>query len=289
MSSHTVVARLRRLLGKGKIGHLGTLDPGACGVLPLALGGATRTISYLPPARKGYLAELIFGWESETLDTFGRDIRRHEVPPIEFEQLEEICRRFAGTVMQVPPSVSALHVSGMRSYELVRQGIEVNLPPRPAVYYSVVPQELRRSGGELKAFLAVECGQGTYIRALIRDIGQHFGCGACMSFLLRTQSGHFKLEDAVTLEELQDGNVGPYLQDTGAVLQRYGLMTLTVSPRSRAYERNQELPLIELQPEWTPRQAVVLRDASDGRLFGIGRLNLALKRVTIERMFESHA
>lgn len=289
MSSHTVVSRLRRLLGKGKIGHLGTLDPGACGVLPLALGGATRTISYLPPSRKGYLAEFVFGWESETLDTFGRNIRRREVPPIEFKQLEDICRRFTGTVMQVPPSVSALHVSGMRSYELVRQGIEVSLPPRPAVYYSVVPQELRRADGELKAFLEVECGPGTYIRALIRDIGQHFGCGACMSFLLRTQSGHFKLENAVTLEELRNGDIYPYLQDTGTVLRRYGLEALTVSPQSRAYERNQELTLTELQPEWKPRQTVVLRDASNGRFFGIGRLNLVLKRVTIERMFESHA
>lgn len=289
MSSHTVVARLRRLLGKGKIGHLGTLDPGACGVLPIALGGATRTISYLPPARKGYLAELVFGWESETLDVFGHSIKRREVPLLDFSQLEEVCSHFVGTIMQVPPSVSALHVAGMRSYELVRQGVEVVLPPRPATYYSVIPQDLSRRDGELKAFLAVECGQGTYIRALIRDIGQHFGCGACMSFLLRTQSGHFKLEDAVTLEELQNGDIAPHLQDTGAILQQYGMETLTVTLQNRPYERNQELPLEELHPNWIPRQTVVLRDDSSGQLFGIGRLNLTLRRVTIERMFGNYA
>ena len=283
-----MVARLRRLIGKGKIGHLGTLDPGASGVLPLALGAATRTISYLPPSRKGYIAELVFGWQSETLDTHGRDIKRHPVPDITFAQLEEVCQQYRGTVMQVPPSVSALHVDGMRSYELVRQGVSVDLPPRPAIYYRVELQDLFRSEGELKAFISVECGQGTYIRALIRDIGSHFGCGACMSFLLRTQSGIFRLEKAVTLEELENSDIASLLTPTGLVLQQYGLDTLTVTPIKRAYERNQELPLKELLPTWTPRQAVVLRDDDTGTLFGIGRLNLCLRRVTIERIFAEH-
>lgn len=284
MSSHTVVARLRRVFGKGKIGHLGTLDPNAAGVLPVALGTATRTIDYLPPARKGYLAELTFGLESETLDTFGRHLVRHPVPDITREALEEVCAGFSGTVMQVPPSVSALHVDGFRSYELVRQGLEVELPPRPAVYYGVTVQELWRDQGNLKAFLEVECGPGTYVRALIRDIGAHFGCGACMSFLLRTQSGLFTLDQAVALEEISPETLPRYLMPPGEVLHRYGLPILAVTPVGKPYERNQQLPLTAAG-EWSEHQAVILRDEPSGELIGLGRLNLQLGRVTIERLF----
>lgn len=285
MSSHTVVAKMRRILGKGKIGHLGTLDPGASGVLPLALGSATRAINYLPEAKKGYIAELIFGLESETLDTLGHNIVRHPVPDITFEQLEEVCSKYRGTIMQVPPSVSALHVDGVRSYELVRQGQAVELPPRPAHYYSVQLQELKREQGELKAFINVECGPGTYIRALIRDIGQAFSCGACMSFLIRTQSGIFTLENAVTLEELEREGISHYLLSVGDTLQHYGLETVEVHPQRNNYERNQALTIAELNVRWKDRQVFILRDRETKSLFGLGRLDLRLRHLNIERLF----
>ena len=285
MNSHTVVARMRRILGKGKIGHLGTLDPGACGVLPLALGGATRTIGYLPPAGKAYLAELTFGYQTDTLDSFGTVLERRPVGDITRAQLEAACNRYRGQIMQVPPSVSALHVNGMRSYQLVRQGVAVDLPARPAYYQEVSVRSLEWRQGELKAFIHVTCGAGTYVRALIRDLGQDLGCDATMSFLLRTQSGLFKLENAVTLEELANG-VEPYLLNVGEVLQSYGIPSLTVRPRRRRpYERRQELNLPQAHPEWSEGQILLLRDSASEQYFGLGRLGAGLQRLVIERLF----
>ncbi len=288
MSSHTVIARMRRLFGKGKIGHLGTLDPGACGVLPLALGSATRTIAYLPPADKGYLAEITFGYETDTLDDFGNVTTRHNVPTLSEEQLRDICALYRGTIMQVPPSVSALHVEGMRSYELVRQGMAVELPPRPAHYSSVELQELRRYGDTYRAFIAVSCGQGTYIRALVRDIGREIGCGATMSFLLRTRSGLFELSQAITLEELAEGSwatLEAHLLDTGQTLARYGLPTLTVNHGRSAYQRGLVLALGGDAPADLPEKNLLLCDAESHRYFGLGSLLPNRRQVNIERMF----
>ncbi|MGM9991279.1 MAG: tRNA pseudouridine(55) synthase TruB [Candidatus Bruticola sp.] len=200
MSSHDVVAFVRRLLPKGlKVGHLGTLDPGACGVLPLAVGWATRTIQYFPPNRKAYRAEITFGSETDTLDAHGTVICQAAVPDLNLELLESICRSFEGDIMQVPPQISALHVDGQRAYRLSRSGYCLELPPRPVSIYAIKLGAVEKN----KILIDVECSTGTYIRSLARDFGSSVGCGAHLSFLLRTQSGIFNLKNSSTIEDLR--------------------------------------------------------------------------------------
>ncbi|MBI3928906.1 MAG: tRNA pseudouridine(55) synthase TruB [Armatimonadetes bacterium] len=199
MTSHDVVAFVRRMLPRGsRVGHLGTLDPLAVGVLPLAVGQATRLIQYLPLARKLYLAEVTLGLASDTLDAGGEVVETGPVEAVSRARVEEVCSRFRGSLMQVPPRVSALRVQGRRGYERARQGEDFELEPRPAVYH-----EVRLLDFELPVLrLLVDCGPGTYVRSLARDLGRELGTGAILSFLVRLGSGPFQLESSLTLEEL---------------------------------------------------------------------------------------
>ncbi len=195
MTSHDAVAWLRRQLPRGtRVGHLGTLDPAATGVLPLAVGAATRWIQYLPPARKSYRAELTFGLTSDTLDAAGTILTRTQPQKVDLEPLLE---QFRGPQLQVPPAFSALRVEGKRSYDLARAGETVEHPPRAVEFHrlELVAQEWPR------VWLDLDCSPGTYVRSLARDLGERAGCGAILSFLVRTASGPFRLEDAVTVEE----------------------------------------------------------------------------------------
>ncbi|MGM9998385.1 MAG: tRNA pseudouridine(55) synthase TruB [Candidatus Bruticola sp.] len=215
MSSHNVVAFVRRLLPKGlKVGHLGTLDPGACGVLPLAVGWATRTIQYFPPNRKAYCAEITFGSETDTLDAHGSVIGQAPVPELTTEQLESVCRSFEGEIMQVPPQISALHVDGQRAYKLSRSGCSFELPPRPVSIYGIKLVCVDKH----KILIDVECSAGTYIRSLARDFGHAIGCGAHLSFLLRTRSGIFHLKHSSTIEDLRNLGVENCLWPVDRVL-----------------------------------------------------------------------
>lgn len=195
MTSHDAVAWLRRRLPKGtRVGHLGTLDPAATGVLPMAVGAATRWIQYLPPARKSYRAELTFGLTSDTLDAAGTILSRETPGRVD---LEPLLHEFRGPLMQVPPQYSALRVDGKRSYERARAGESVEHPPRAVEFYrlEIVGEDWPR------VWLDMDCSPGTYVRSLARDLGERAGCGAILSFLVRTASGPFKLQDAVTSEE----------------------------------------------------------------------------------------
>lgn len=198
MTSHDAVAFVRRRLGGVRVGHLGTLDPLAAGVLPLAAGGATRLIPYLPPARKIYRAEIAFGMETATLDGEGEVVCRSPPPDLTRPLLEEAAGRFQGRIMQVPPRVSAIRRGGVRGYERSRRGEEFEFAPRPAVYHRI---EVLRVG-RARALLEVECEPGTYVRALARDLGRHLGCGAYLAFLVRLRSGPFRSTEASTLEEV---------------------------------------------------------------------------------------
>jgi tRNA pseudouridine55 synthase len=199
LTSHDVVARVRRLAGKGvKVGHAGTLDPAATGVLPLALGQATRLIEHLADARKGYSGLVRLGVTTTTEDAEGEVTARAQLPPLSDEQVEVAVAALRGEIMQVPPIYSALHHEGKRLYELARAGQEVELAPRPVSIHSLswawaAPDTLR---------IEVECGKGTYIRSLARDIGAALGCGAHLASLERTFVGPFALADAAALDEL---------------------------------------------------------------------------------------
>ncbi|SHI43834.1 tRNA pseudouridine(55) synthase TruB [Desulfofundulus thermosubterraneus] len=204
MTSHDVVAFIRRLMDGGKTGHTGTLDPGAAGVLPVCVGRATRVIQFLP-GDKEYRVEITFGRATSTGDAFGEVVYRGDAAALTSGALEEALRAFMGEIMQVPPMTSAVRHQGKKLYELARQGIEVKRQPRRVHIYSLRLVRMDRTGTpHPRALVDVACSAGTYIRALCTDLGQLLGCGAYMSFLLRTRAGVFSLDEALTLEEVQE-------------------------------------------------------------------------------------
>jgi tRNA pseudouridine55 synthase len=202
-TSFDVVARARRLLGVRKIGHAGTLDPAATGVLPLAVGHATRVLEYLTAADKTYLADVTFGVETDSHDRDGVVTAVDDASGLTREQVEQALSGFRGPIMQVPPMHAAIKVGGQRLYELARRGEEIERAPRP-----VVINELNLEAWEPPvATLLVDCSKGTYIRALARDLGATTGVGAHLSRLVRTRTGPFTLDEAITLEDLASADL----------------------------------------------------------------------------------
>ena len=198
-SSHDVVAKLRGMLRQKKIGHTGTLDPDAEGVLPVALGRATKAISLLEDHSKGYDVRLLLGVETDTYDTSGQVIDSVSLLNVSEEQVREAILSFQGDLMQVPPMYSAKKVNGKRLYELAREGVVIE---RKAVPVRI--DEIRDLKMELpEVSFHVECSKGTYIRSLCHDIGEKLGCGGCMAKLVRTRAGQFAIGEAHRLEELQ--------------------------------------------------------------------------------------
>ncbi len=200
MTSHDVVARVRRLARIKRVGHAGTLDPAATGVLVVALGEATRLIEYVQEeTEKRYHAVVRLGITTATEDAEGDVTAELPVPTLDERALRETVARFVGPIMQVPPIYSALHHQGRRLHELAREGVSVELAPRPVTIHAI---ELLGYDAPLLT-LDVRCGKGTYIRSLARDIGAAIGCGAHLAALRRTAVGQFMLADAVALAALE--------------------------------------------------------------------------------------
>lgn len=198
LTSFRASSFLRRIYGEKKTGHTGTLDPMATGVLPVAIGRATRFIDFLPQTDKGYEARMRFGLTTDTLDITGKVIS--EAPAdITLDDINGVLPAFTGDIMQMPPMFSALSVGGKRLYELARKGEEIEREKRPVTIYEIAAAEAEN--GEFR--LTVHCSKGTYIRSLIADIGESLGCGACMTALRRTLSNGFTLSNAHTEEELK--------------------------------------------------------------------------------------
>jgi tRNA pseudouridine55 synthase len=199
MTSHDVVARIRRISGVRRVGHAGTLDPEATGVLVVAIGQATRLIEYVQDdTRKSYEAGICFGVQTSTDDHVGEVIATATAPiPNEAHQTA-ITQHFQGTIMQVPPQVSALHVDGQRMYDLARQGKAPELPARPVTIYQLDILAWH----DTRLEISVQCGKGTYIRALARDIGTFLGSKAHMCGLRRTAVGAFHIDHSVPLADL---------------------------------------------------------------------------------------
>lgn len=197
-TSHDVVAKLRGILRQKKIGHTGTLDPEAEGVLPVCLGRATRVVELLTDQDKTYETVLRLGVVTDTQDMTGKILKTHPVQVTQ-QQVAETVAGFLGTQMQVPPMYSALKVQGKKLYELAREGITVERSPRQVQFHQI--RILQMDLPLVK--LSVTCSKGTYIRTLCHDIGQRLGCGGSMEALVRTRVGSFSLEDAYTLEQVQ--------------------------------------------------------------------------------------
>jgi tRNA pseudouridine55 synthase len=197
------VSRLvKRLTGERKVGHGGTLDPMASGVLPILLGQATHMMDYLIEGTKGYEAQVLLGVETDTLDATGKVTRQADASGITRAKVEAALQGFRGAIRQVPPMYSALKRGGERLYEMARAGVEVPREPREVEVF-----HLQLLAWEPPTFtLMVECGRGVYIRSLARDLGEALGCGAHLTALVRHRTGPFTLEDAVAPEELTGGS-----------------------------------------------------------------------------------
>ena len=199
-TSHDCVAKVRGLLKTKKVGHAGTLDPKATGVLPLAIGRATRLLQYLPDD-KAYRATVRFGITTTTDDLEGEVMSQTEVPQLSLAQIEAILPQFIGKIEQIPPQYSAIQIGGKRLYDLARAGVAVDVPSREVQVSSL--EVLHWQPGDVpEVTLAIACGGGTYIRAIARDLGVVLGCGATLVQLERTESSGFYLRDSRTLEEL---------------------------------------------------------------------------------------
>lgn len=211
-SSAKEVAVIKRL-AKTPCGHMGTLDPMASGVLPVALGNAARLFDYFLKKKKTYVATFKFGEDSDTLDTTGQVVRNAGRVP-SFGEIVAVLPEFTGEIMQLPPKYSAKNVAGKRAYELARQGVEFELEKKKVEIYSI---KLMREKGDEFVF-EIECGGGTYIRSLARDIGARVGTCAIMSALERTQSGIFRIENSVKTQCLTPENIVDYIIPTENVL-----------------------------------------------------------------------
>ena len=233
-TSQDVTARLRRVFGTRRIGHGGTLDPMATGVLPVFVGRATRAVEFFEHAEKGYETLLVPGLTTDTEDTTGTVLTQQEVSITE-EQIEAVLPKFRGDILQVPPMYSALKVNGQKLYDLARKGKEVPREPRP-----ITISELTFLGFEDgNLLLRVQCSKGTYIRTLCKDIGQALGCGGCMGRLRRIRAGEYTLKDAVPLETLLNAeHPEQYLLPVDSMFSNYPAVKLAPNQEKRCRNGN---------------------------------------------------
>ena len=204
MTSHDVISYIRRLTGIKKVGHTGTLDPGAAGVLPVCVGKATRVAEYLISYDKCYRAECTFGISTDTQDDCGEILQVCDASYLTSNSISDVLMAFTGRLEQVVPMFSAVKVKGKKLYEYARAGQKIEREARSINVYSLNPVYYEGLGtAQPKVLFEIICSKGTYVRTICHDIGQKLGCGAHMSFLIRTKAGDFNLNDAVTLEELK--------------------------------------------------------------------------------------
>ena len=233
-TSQDVTARLRRVFGTRRIGHGGTLDPMATGVLPVFVGRATRAVEFFEHAEKTYETVLRLGITTDTEDMTGTVLTEENVSFTE-EQLQETLTAFRGEILQVPPMYSALKVNGQKLCDLARKGKTVERQPRPITIHELTLVER----GENTLRLRVRCSKGTYIRTLCKDIGEKLGCGGCMESLRRVAAGEYTIDEAVPLQTLLDTEEPEkYLRDVDTMFRNYPAVTLTANQETRCRNGN---------------------------------------------------
>lgn len=233
-TSQDVTARLRRVFGTRRIGHGGTLDPMATGVLPVFVGRATRAVEFFEHAEKTYETVLRFGITTDTEDMTGTVLTEENVSFTE-EQLQETLAAFRGEILQIPPMYSALKVNGQKLCDLARKGKTVERQPRPITIHELTLVER----GENTLRLRVRCSKGTYIRTLCKDIGEKLGCGGCMESLRRVAAGEYTVDEAVPLQTLLDTEEPEkHLRNVDTMFRNYPAVTLTANQETRCRNGN---------------------------------------------------
>lgn len=285
MTSHDVVGRIRRVAKTRKVGHTGTLDPDATGLLPITIGACTKLAQYLLLDNKTYAFEMELGKVTDTDDASGETIAEHDPSGVSAEDVEGLLEQFRGEIMQRPPRYSAIRVDGKRAYELARAGVEFEIPARPVTVHS-----LEITGVELPRLqLLMRSSSGTYVRSVVRDLGALLGVGAHTTMIRRLGVGTFGIEDAVKLDALVEGEVDVHDVLLSPAKMMEGLRSVTIdSDGERALGFGQSLPLPGgfQAPEDEP---IALLDSA-GSLAAVafcreldGVLMLRPKRVLLER------
>lgn len=274
MTSHDVVDVVRRLAGTRRVGHTGTLDPGAAGVLVMAIGKATRVAEFVAETDKEYRVEITFGRATDTGDAYGTTVAEYPEARVDAATVQNVLPRFVGEIEQVPPMASAVHVGGRRLYELRRQGTQVDVPARRVTVYQL---ELIgfAEGPPARGWLHVACSKGTYIRKLCHDIGEAVGAGGYASFMVRTRVGQYSLEDTHTLEELAQAAEGAGLasavESADAALADLPVVEL-LPPQRQAVMHGQPVPLFKVQGWQSLLQAKVVRLRDAQGLIALARV-----------------
>ncbi|MGE5371308.1 MAG: tRNA pseudouridine(55) synthase TruB [Solirubrobacterales bacterium] len=280
MTSYDVIRRLKPVLQKCKVGHTGTLDPMATGVLPIALGMATRLIEYIGDSTKVYDATMILGGESDTQDRTGT-IQPNPHSPLAEDTIAAELMRFMGEIEQVPPMYSAVHYEGQRLYELARQGVTVAPAARKATIYQLKLISVDQADGFETVRFSVACSSGTYIRTLCHDLGKRLGPGGYLSALVRTRSGPFRLEASHTIEEA--------LADIHSLVVRPAdILTLPVLAvrDEETFRLRNGMPIA--REDASPGGCVQLVD-SDGELIAVASVHETEGRILVkpEKVFQS--
>lgn len=267
-TSHDVVAKMRGILKQKKIGHTGTLDPAAEGVLPVCLGSATKLCDMLTDRDKEYVAVIRLGIETDTQDMTGTILKENEVVCSE-DMVKSTIQTFIGPYEQIPPMYSALKVNGQRLYDLARQGHTVEREPRSIMIHNIIIESISIPDVTIR----VTCSKGTYIRTLCYDIGNKLGCGACMASLERTRSGIFKKDSAITLSELEqiaiDNKVDEIMIPVDQMFSKLGAVIVS-EQNEKAVINGNRFKLITNQDNtcYKDREDVRVYNR-EGRFFGI--------------------
>ena len=277
ITSHDAVDEIRRITAQRSVGHTGTLDPAAEGLLVLCLGRATKIARFLTASDKTYEAEIRLGLESTTFDSEGvdKDATPAEVPTLSKSDLNLILREFVGRIRQTVPLYSAVHVDGQRLHRMARKGQEVTPPEREIMIRRI--DLLSFDNDRLR--ITVECGKGTYIRSLAHDIGRRLGCGAYLSALRRMTSGTFKLHDALTLNETERlHNEGALESHMLAISQVLDLGAVTLSDEFSTHVKHGQVPssadVISVEGEFSPGDSIMVRNRQ-GSVLALARASVS--------------
>ncbi|MBD2461457.1 tRNA pseudouridine(55) synthase TruB [Oscillatoria sp. FACHB-1407] len=267
LTSHDCVAKVRKLLRLKRVGHGGTLDPAATGVLPIALGRATRLLQYLPSG-KAYQATIRFGMTTTTDDLEGEVLTKTPAPELNLDTVKALLPQFLGTIQQIPPSYSAIQVQGKRLYDLARSGQVVEAPVRTVEVYDIEILEWR-SGEFPELVVAIACGAGTYIRSIARDWGALLNTGGTLAALIRTESSGFQLKDSLTLETLAEQIQAHTFQPIPPAIALSHLPTISLDEaQTKRWCQGQRIELSEAIDSATD----IFQVRQGDRFLGIGKL-----------------
>ncbi|MBQ9365652.1 MAG: tRNA pseudouridine(55) synthase TruB [Schwartzia sp.] len=277
MTSHDVVSFIRKTFNTKKVGHLGTLDPAASGVLPIAVGRATRLVQYFDSVDKSYRAWLRFGEETDTGDDLGKVISS----PCEWsmpsnERLTELMNNLSGNILQAPPKFSAIKINGHHAYDLARKNIEIDMPMREVTIYHIEILDVSNDS----ILIDVDCSKGTYIRSICRDIGAKLNIPSTMTFLLRTRVGAFCVEEAATLEEILEKREELILlpEDCLSHLSRYVIADERIKPFINGLPTHDEF--ID-----TPLRNNIAVFSTNNHLIGIGHFDIDSKSIFPDKIY----